>query len=372
MNDLKKQMDQIDIPESLHQRSLQGIEQATKEQHKPLHWVPKGLTVAVTLATGGFVAFMVGEQHVDNDRASALMSQLDHLSSPMYWILAIFCVCIILYISRKKLKVGADQKKTIGVAMILILLIGNSTIFLQHQFIKPIVIPAAIEVTDSLQNALEVRYITNKDDHRYVKYLQAEDVQLPIVYDQTEQANLVNGFYYPLDTSQDLRYQNIRLAFFQFDLNTMKKVMASKTIYLVLNDGVKLPAPIHFTRETFIDENQIMNNSYSQSQHDSEQIISFTLQQDAVFDAFYVPATLEDKILLKEWRLNDQRYTASDFPSSVTKGQRLELTIQLKEAPLDINTSIGFSGPDGYLTKRVYSQAYFTSNLVEKVRENNE
>lgn len=122
-------MDQIDIPESLHQCSLQGIEQATKEQHKPLHWVPKVLTVAVTLATGGFVAFMVGEQHVDNDRASALMSQLDHLSSPIYWILAILCVCIILYISRKKLKVGADQKKTIGVAVVLILLIGNSTIF---------------------------------------------------------------------------------------------------------------------------------------------------------------------------------------------------------------------------------------------------
>lgn len=30
VNNLKKQMDQIDIPESLHQRSLQGIEQAKK------------------------------------------------------------------------------------------------------------------------------------------------------------------------------------------------------------------------------------------------------------------------------------------------------------------------------------------------------
>lgn len=365
-------MDQIDIPESLHQRSLQGIEQAKKEQHKPQHWVAKVLTVAVTLATGGFVAFMVGEQHLDNAQASALMSQLDNLSPPMYWILAILCVCIILYISRKKLKVGADQKKTIGVAVVLILLIGNSTIFLQHQFIKPIVVPTVIEVTDSSQNALELRYITNKYDLRYVKYLQAEDVQLPIVYDQMEQENLINGFYYPFDTSQDLLYQNVRLAFFQLEKNTMKKVMASKTVYLVLNDGMKLPAPIHFKREIFIDENQIMNNSYSQSQHDSEQIISFILQQDAVFDSFYVPATLEDKILLKEWRLTDQRYTASDFPFSVTKGQRLEMTIQLKEAPLDINTSIGFSGPDGYLTKRLYSQAYFTTDLVKKVLENNE
>ena len=105
------------------------------------------------------------------------------------------------------------RKKTIGVAVVLILLIGNSTIF-TTSIHKTDSGSSAIEVTDSLQNALEVRYITNKDDHRYVKYLQAEDVQLPIVYDQTEQANLVNGFYYPLDTSQDLRYQNIRLAFF--------------------------------------------------------------------------------------------------------------------------------------------------------------
>lgn len=75
---------------------------------------------------------------------------------------------------------------------------------------------------------------------------------------------------------------------------------------------------------------------------------------------------------MKEWRLNDQRYTVSDFPFSVTAGQRLELMIQFKEDTLDINTSIGFSGPDGYLTKRLYSQAYFTTNLVKKVRENND
>jgi len=250
--------------------------------------VPK---IAVTLAAGGFVALMRGEQHLDNARANALMSQLDNLSPPMYWILAILCVFIILYISKKKL----NQKKTIGVAIVLILLIGNSTIFLQHQLRKPVVVSTVIEVTDSSQNALEIRYITNKYDHRYVKDLQAEDVQLPIVYDQMEQENLVNGFYYPFDTSQDLRYQNVRLAFFQLDLNTMKKVMASETVYLLLNDGMKLPAPIHFTREIFIDEKQIMNNSYSQSQHDSEQIISFILQQDAIFEAFYVPAALEGK-----------------------------------------------------------------------------
>ncbi|MFM9534504.1 hypothetical protein [Lysinibacillus sp. IITD104] len=372
MNNLKKQMDQIDIPESLHQRSLQGIEQAKIEQHKPQPWVPKVLTIAVTLAACVFVAFMVGEQHLGNDRASVLRSQLENLSPPMYWILAILCVCIILFSSRKNLKVGTDQKKTIGVAIVLILMIGNSTIFLQHQLIKPIVVPTVIEVTDSLQNALEIRYITNKDDHRYVKYLQAEEVQLPIVYYQTEQENLVNGFYYPLDTSQDLRYQNIRFAFFQLDESTMKKVMASKSVYLVLSDGMKLPAPIRFTMEPSIYENQVMHDSFSQSQHDSEQIISFTLQQDAVFDAFYVPPTLQGKILLKEWRLNDQRYTASDFPLSVTKGQRLDITIQFKEAPLDINTSIGFSGPDGYLTKQLYSKAYFTTNLVKKVRENND
>ena len=45
-------------------------------------------------------------------------------------------------------------------------------------------VSTVIEVTDSSQNALEIRYITNKYDHRYVKYLQAEDVQLPIVYDK--------------------------------------------------------------------------------------------------------------------------------------------------------------------------------------------
>lgn len=50
MNDLKKQMDLIDIPESLHQRSQQGIEQAKKEQYKTKSWVPK---IAVTC--GGWI-----------------------------------------------------------------------------------------------------------------------------------------------------------------------------------------------------------------------------------------------------------------------------------------------------------------------------
>lgn len=103
MNDLKKQMDLIDIPESLHQCSQQGVEQAKKEQYETKSWVPKILTVAVTLAAGGFVALMRGEQHLDNARANALMSQLDNLSPPMYWILAILCVVIILYISKKSL-----------------------------------------------------------------------------------------------------------------------------------------------------------------------------------------------------------------------------------------------------------------------------
>lgn len=369
MSDFKKQMDHIDIPKSLHKRSLQGIEQASKEQQKTQRWLPKIITIAVTLAAGGFIALSIKQGGTNNHQASTFLIQ-EHISSYVYWGIAILCISVILFVARRKIGSGSAKEKTIGVAAVLILLFGNSALFLQHQLVNPLVIPTSIEVNKDEQNGFEIRYITNRNDHRYVKFLQADDVFLPIAYFTSEQDNLINGFYYPYDAYQALRYQYIRDAYFQADVSVIEKILASKDVYLILSDDVKIKAPLSIN--IYQNDNQVPHQSFRASQGQDEHMISFTLEQDAVFDDFYVPSLLEKKVILKEFLVNNQRFTSKDFPISLKKGQRIELIIQFKDSPFDMNASVGLSGPDGYLTTKVFSKAYFTERMVKKVREINE
>lgn len=369
MSDFKKQMDQIDIPKSLHKSSLQGIEQARKEQQKFQRWLPKIITIAVTLAAGSFIALSIEQGGTNNHQASMTLVQ-EQFSSYIYWGIAILCISIILLITKRKIEAGSDKVKTLGVAAVLILLLGNSALFLQHQLVHPLVIPTSIEVNKDEKNGFEIRYITNRNDHRYVKFLQADDVILPIAYFTSKQENLINGFYYPYDTYQSLRYQYIRDAYFQADLSVIEKIMASKNVFLILSDDAKIKAPLSLN--IYKNDNQIPHQSFSVSRDQDEQVISFILEQDAVFDDFYVPSLLENQVILKEFIVNNQPFTSENFPISLKKGQRIELIIQFKDSPFDMNASVGLSGPDGYLLTKVFSKVYFTESMVKKVREMNE
>ena len=368
MSDLKKQMDHIDIPKSLHKRSLQGIEQASKEQQKSQRWLPKIITIAVTLAAGGFIALSIEQGGTINHQASTFLIQ-EHISPYIYWGIAILCISIILFVARRKICSGSDKVKTLGVAAVLILLLGNSALFLQHQLVNPLVIPTSIEINKDGQNGIEIRYITNLNDHRYVKSLQADDVILPIAYFTSEQVNLINGFYHPFDAYQVLSYQYIRDAYFQADLSVIEKILASKDVYLILSDDVKIKASLYINTQN---DNQVPHQSFSASRGQDEHVISFTLEQDAVFDDFYAPSLLEKQVILKEFIVNNQRFTSKDFPISLKKGQRIELIIQFKDSPFDMNASVGLSGPDGNLITKVFSKVYFTERMVKKVREMNE
>lgn len=370
MSDFKKQMDQIDIPKSLHKRSLQGIEQARKEQQKSQRWLPKIITIAVTLAAGGFIALSIGQGGTNNHQGESTTLVQEQFSSYIYWGIAILCISIILLITKRKIESGSDKVKTLGVAAVLILLLGNSALFLQHQLVNPLVIPTSIEVNKDEQNGFEIRYITNHNDHRYVKFLQADDVILPIAYFTSKQDNLINGFYYPYDTYQSLRYQYIRDAYFQADLSEIEKIMASKDVYLILSDDAKIKVPLSIN--IYQNDNQVPHQSFRASKGQDEHVISFILEQDAVFDDFYVPSFLENRVILKEFKINNQSFTSEDFPISLKKGQRIELFIQFKNSPFDMNASVGLSGPDGYLITKVFSQIYFTESMVKKVREMNE
>lgn len=369
MSDFKKQMDHIDIPKSLHKRSLQGIEQASKEQQNPQRWLPKIITIAVTLAAGGFIALSIKQGGTNNHQASTFLIQ-EHISSYIYWGISILCISVILFVARRKIGSGSDKVKTLGVAAVLILLLGNSALFLQHQLVNPLVIPTSIEVNKDEQNGFEIRYITNRNDHRYVKFLQADDVILPIAYFTSEQENLINGFYYPYDAYQVLRYQYIRDAYFQADLSVIEKILASKGVYLILSDEVKIKAPLSININQ--NDNQVPHQSFSASRGQDGHMISFILEQDAVFDAFYVPSLLENQVILIEFIVNNQQFTSKDFPISLKKGQRIELIIQYKDSPFDMNASVGLSGPDGYLITNVFSKVYFNESMVKKVREMNE
>jgi len=167
-----------------------------------------------------------------------------------------------------------------------------------------------------------------------------------------------------------LRYQYIRDAYFQADLSVIEKILASKDVYLILSDEVKIKAPLSININQ--NDNQVPHQSFSASRGQDGHMISFILEQDAVFDAFYVPSLLENQVILIEFIVNNQQFTSKDFPISLKKGQRIELIIQYKDSPFDMNASVGLSGPDGYLITKVFSKVYFNESMVKKVREMNE
>ena len=89
MSNFKRQLDDIKIPESLHQRSLQGIQQAQKEQRKPRTWLPKVVASIVTFAAIGFIVLNVGERDTRQQQASILTEKKLVLTS----VLLAYCYC---------------------------------------------------------------------------------------------------------------------------------------------------------------------------------------------------------------------------------------------------------------------------------------
>ncbi|KOS63472.1 hypothetical protein FJQ98_09295 [Lysinibacillus agricola] len=363
MNDFKKQLDQIDIPKSLHKRSLQGIEQAKKEQQISKRWMPKILTVAVTLAAGGFIALSVGEEHDTRQQQSS--SLLDgSLSSPiLYWSIAIFLMIMTIFVVKMAIRKGMDKTASIAMGFIMALLLGNSAFYLQNQLPRPITVPLVQDFFSSNESYdFTIHYITNKSDRRFVKYLQANNLTLQARdYGDRENKGIS---YYPADVTNESSHQFMRAAYFVGNKEEIKTLINSTEVFLVLDDGEKLSTTLRIDFEHSAKE--LKGFIGTSGSYDGDRTATFVLTQDVVLDTVNIPEVLNRSISFTEIKVNEIAYTEKDFPIAVKKGQRVTISFHISETGMDVHAKVGVSGPDGMLPIWIQREASFK---ITKIRE---
>lgn len=363
MNNFKKQMDAIKIPENLHKRSLQGIHQAQKEQKKPSNWLPKVVAAIVTFASIGFIALSVGERETRQQTANSIIGTSE-IPPQFYWLLAAALMILCVFVIRRAIQKGMHQKLGIISCVIILLMLGNSAFFLQHQLAKPMTVPLVHDLfAGNATQDLQISYMTNKNDHRSVRYLQAGELTLMARYYDESQKD--KRFYYPMDTIKEGHHQLLRMAYFVGNTEEMQALIDSDEVFLVLDDGEKLETKLQIefdSQHGTILTNAQMTEGYSNGEEQGR----FELQQDAVFDEVHIQELLKGVVSFEKMIVDHETYTESDFPVEVKKGQQVTLFFKMNKAPMDIQTIVGVRGPNGMLPIWIYSKAQMD---VKKIRE---
>lgn len=365
MSNFKRQMDNIKIPENLHQRSLQGIQQVRKEQRKPRNPMPKVVAIVVTFAAIGFIALSVGEREAHQQQASTLMEK-GSFPPQFYWFIAIVLMFVTVFAIRRAIQKGMNQKLGIASGVMTVLMLGNSAFFLQNQLTKPITVPLVHDLyAGNAAHDFKIRYIINKNDHRSVSYLQAGELTLKALYREETQENDI--FYYPTDTSEEGRYQLVRSAFFQGNTEEMQALINSDEVFLVLDDGEKLPTTLQIDFDAQHGQ-MLKEDTYMPSNNINDGNMGRTgvMEQDTVFDEVYIPKMLEDYVAFEKMVVDRETYLEVDFPVAVKKGQLVTLFFKGDQTPIDVNTMVGVSGPNGLFPIWIHSQ---TDMNVQKIRE---
>ncbi|MGE7694223.1 hypothetical protein ACQKNC_08875 [Lysinibacillus sp. NPDC094177] len=362
MNDFKKQLDQIDIPKSLHKRSLQGIEQAKNELQKPKRWMPKILTVAVTIAAGGFIALSVGKHDTRQQQSSSLLD--GSLSSPIvYWSIAIFLMVMTIFIVKMAIRKGIDKKVSIAMGFIMTLLLGNSAFYLQNQLPRPIAVPLVQTFFSNNETYdFTIHYITNKDDRRFVKYLQGDNLTLLASYYGDRENKGIS--YYPADVRNESAHQFMRTAYFVGIKEEIQALINSKEVFLVLDDGEKLPTTLQFDFDH--SDKELKEPRGTTGSFDGDETATFDMVQDVVLDTVNIPEVLKRSVSFTNIMVNEIAYTEKDLPITVKKGQQVTISFHVSGTGMDVHAEVGVSGSDGILPIWMHREASFN---IPKIRE---
>ena len=363
MNHFKKQMNGIKIPNNLHERSLQSMHQAQKEQKKPTNWLPKGVASIITFAAIGFIALHVGEREIRQQTASNMLGTSE-IAPPFYWLFATSLMILCMVVMRYAIGKGMHRKLGILSCVIIFLMLGNSAFFLHNQLAKPITVPLVHDLfAGNATHDLLIRYIVNKNDHRAVSYLQAGE--LTLMARSYNQPQTGEPFYTPADTLQEGNHQYLRAAYFVGSTEEMQALIESDEVFLFLDDGEKLETKLQIEFDSqygtiLTTANMTRGNS------DGEEQGRFVLEQDAVFDEVYSQELLKGVVSFKKMKVEEETYTELDFPVAVEKGQQVTLFFKVNKAPMDLQTNVGVRGPNGILPIWIHHKADMD---VKKIRE---
>ncbi|WP_409368989.1 hypothetical protein [Lysinibacillus sp. 38-6] len=311
----------------------------------------------------GAVYFITGQEKVF--QLATFQQGIVKVAPTFYWLCAIGLSLLTAFVVTTAIRRGADKKFVLTLGFIVLLLFGNSAFYLQNQLAQPITVPLAYDFySGNERHDLTIHYVTNKNDHRAVHYLQAGEVTLfARYYEQPAQEQSL--FYYPADVTEQGRYQLMRSAYFSGNKDEMQKLINSDTIYLVLDDGDKLSTNLQLDFDRPADEVAYSFVSSSGS-NNGNQTAMFRMMQDAVFDEVFIPEILQGSIEFKEIDVNGKTYTTEDFPITVKQDQLISISLQSKAVALDLQKMVGISGPEGVLPIWILREAPFD---IDKITE---
>ncbi|WP_431811187.1 hypothetical protein [Lysinibacillus sp. FW12] len=284
----------------------------------------------------------------------------------MYYCIAMLLIAITISMMIIAIRKGVSKLSVIMFGLIMVLLLSNSAVYVNKQLANPMIVPLVYDFySDNDTHDFAIHYITNKSDYRKVEYLQAGDVTLWTT--STGDKRKGGYFYYSSDVVNETAHQFMRAAYFSANTTEIQKLLQTKKVYLVLNDGEKLATSLSLKWD---DSNQRTVRSIRVSgSSNGEHSTSFESPQDTQIDAVNIPACLKRHTKLLELRVNEVAYTEKDFPISVKKGQIVYVSFQTEDSGLDIHAKVSVSGSDAIWPVWIDKKAVLDIQKIKEERQ---
>lgn len=231
MSNLKDELNKMETPKNLRAHVRRGIRRAEAEQKEKKQWLPKFLTVAISMAVLLFVAIMVMD--VQQERTASV--EVEPYTSNLYVMAGLVTsgICVLaLWLRRAR----PAWKRWVYVGMLIsIVWVWNVAYYGMHQLNDRIIAPLYVEVLKGEENELRVQYVV---DHRE-ENKRIIEVSIGGARFFVENEMVLSEFSHQL-----MKEAYIPIVASQWE--RLIREQNSSTSYVVFNDGQRFQLPIEY------------------------------------------------------------------------------------------------------------------------------
>ncbi|MEK5231594.1 hypothetical protein MHB42_07425 [Lysinibacillus sp. FSL K6-0232] len=244
-------------------------------------------------------------------------------------------------------------KQVVAIGVIMLLLLGNSIVYVHHQLAQPITVPLIQDFYRSNDSHhFKIHYITNKSDQRFVTHLETGSL---ILLEETSGTT---------DIIEENAHQVVRVAYFSGNNQEIDALLHSKQVSLVLSDGERLTAALGLAWEEPRQQGDYFLASSGSSNGDTA--VTYKVAQNTSIQTVHIPACLKSRVNFKHVEVDGKQYKEEDFPIAVNEGQTLNIAFQINESAADVSATVSVSGPDHVWPVSVIRDAPFHLESIQK------
>lgn len=227
MKSIKDELNEIEIPDELSNRSRLGIERALKEQKPKQNWWSIVGTVIVTAAMFFLVFTLINESN-SNPKTTATPSTVsifsnDYTLALIVTILAFVCS---FFVWRR------IRWWIIPILLFVLSFTWNIAVFNAHQLGEPVVFPLYIDVEAEGNTTFDIYYATDLRDDRYIASVTFGGETYSPIHDWHQ----APGFPYTMHVSMS-RYQVLKGTDFGIKIEDLPAKLSTENAYVTFTDG---------------------------------------------------------------------------------------------------------------------------------------